>query len=65
MHKLIIFALFSIISSFSFGQIKFVLDTTKKTPQIMRGVDESKTSSGESSFGQINIVFDTTKRTVE
>jgi hypothetical protein len=65
MHKLIIFALFSIISSFSFGQIKFVLDTTKRTPQIVRDVDESKTSSSESSFGQINIVFDTTKRTIE
>ena len=65
MHKQIIFTLFSLTSSFSFGQIKFVLDTTKRTHQIMRGVDESKTSSGESSIGQINIVIDTTKRTIE
>lgn len=60
MHKLIIFALFSIISSFSFGQIKLVFDTTKRTieedtiiktnPQIIRGVDVSKTSSGERSL---------------
>ena len=65
MNKLITFALFSIISSFSFGQIKFVLDTTKRTPQIVRDVDESKMSSSESSFGQIKLVFDTTKRTIE
>ena len=60
MYKLIIFAIFSIISSFSFGQIKLVLDTTKRTveentliknnPQIIRGVDVSKTSSGERSL---------------
>ena len=60
MQKLIIFALFSIISSFSFGQINIVFDTTKRTveentltktnPQIIRGVDVSKTSSGEKSL---------------
>ena len=58
--KKIIFALFSIISSFSFGQIKLVMDTSKRTveentitktnTQIIRGVDVSKTPSGERSL---------------
>ncbi len=58
--KRIIFALFLILSSFSFGQINLVLDTTKRTveentitttnPQTIRGVDISKTSSGQRSL---------------
>ena len=49
-----------ILSSFSFGQINIVLDTTKRTveentitttnPQTISGVDLSKTSSGERSL---------------
>ena len=58
--KRIIFALFLILSSFSFGQINIVLDTTKRTveentntttnPQTIRDVDISKTSSGQRSL---------------
>jgi len=58
--KKIIFTLSLFLTTFSFGQIKLVLDTTKRTieentitkikPEIIRGVDVSKTSSGERSL---------------
>jgi len=58
--KKIIFTLSLFLTTFSFGQIVLVLDTTKRTmeedtiikikPEIIRGVDVSKTSSGERSL---------------
>ena len=58
--KRIIFSLFSILSTYSYGQINIVLDTTKRTveentitrmnPQIIGGVDTSKTSFSQRSL---------------
>jgi len=58
--KKIIFTLSLFLTTFTFGQVKFVLDTTKRTveeytitktnPEIIRGVDVSKTSSGQRSL---------------
>ena len=58
--KKIIFTLSLFLTTFTFGQINIVFDTTKRTveeytitktkPEIIRGVDVSKTSSGQRSL---------------